>query len=217
MDLTPIYISIKLGILTTIILLIVSIPVSYYLAYSKWRIKLLFESILMLPIVLPPTVLGFYYLSFLGPNTAIGSFFEEYLGFSFAFSFEGILFASIIYCLPFMITPITEGLRSIPKNLLYSAETMNKSNFNILYKVMLPNIKRSILNGILITFAHTLGEFGLILMIGGKMNETRVASVEIYDQMNIMNFDVAGYYAIILLSICFSLILLLNLTRKVNE
>ena len=82
---------------------------------------------------------------------------------------------------------------------------------------MLPNIKRSILNGILITFAHTLGEFGLILMIGGKMNETRVASVEIYDQMNIMNFDVAGYYAIILLSICFSLILLLNLTRKVNE
>ncbi|MCT4581475.1 MAG: molybdate ABC transporter permease subunit [Flavobacteriales bacterium] len=214
MDLIPIYITLKLGVLTTLILLLIAIPLAYFFAFSKWRIKVLFESLIMLPIVLPPTVLGFYYLSFLGPNSVIGMFFQDYFGFSFAFSFEGILFGSIVYCLPFMITPITEGFRAIPKNLLYAADTMGKSKISILTKVMLPYIKQFLLNGIMLTFAHTLGEFGLILMIGGKMEDTRVASVEIYDQMNMLNFELAGDYALVLLLISFLLIFIINLTRK---
>lgn len=217
MDYTPIYLTLKLGALTTITLFIISIPIGYFFARSRWKIKVLFESLLMLPIVLPPTVLGFYFLSYLGPNSIIGSFFLENFNFSFAFSFEGILFGSLIYCLPFMITPITEGFRSIPENLIYSAKTMGKNNINILFNIMIPNIKRSILNGIILTFAHTLGEFGLILMIGGKMEDTRVASIEIYDQMNMLNFEIAERYSLVLLGISFLLIVLINLTNVKYE
>jgi molybdate transport system permease protein len=169
----------------------------------------------MMPIILPPTVLGFYYLNFLGPKTAIGSFFEENLGVSFAFSFEGILFGSIIFCTPFMMSPMTNGFRNIPKNLIESTHLLKKSRINALWHVLLPNIKRSILSAVLLTFAHTIGEFGVVLMIGGKMKETNVASVAIYDEMNALNYDVAHQYAILLLLISFVLIVSLNfLTRK---
>lgn len=211
MDYAPFLVTGKLALLTTIILLVVAIPISHFLAFSKWKGKVILESILLLPIILPPTVLGFYYLSFLGPDTGIGSFFEEYLGFSFAFSFEGILFGSIIYCLPFMVSPITSGLREIPKNMVESVQILGKSKINTLWKVYLPTIKTAVWSGVILTFAHTIGEFGLVLMIGGKMEQTNVASVAIYDEMNSLNYDLANNYALILLLVSFSLILVLNL------
>ena len=215
MDYTPFFITFKLAVLTTLILFVIAIPISYFLAFSKWKGKFFLESILMMPIILPPTVLGFYYLNFLGPKTAIGSFFEENLGVSFAFSFEGILFGSIIFCTPFMMSPMTNGFRNIPKNLIESTHLLKKSRINALWHVLLPNIKRSILSAVLLTFAHTIGEFGVVLMIGGKMKETNVASVAIYDEMNALNYDVAHQYAILLLLISFVLIVSLNfLTRK---
>ena len=215
MDYTPFFITFKLAVLTTLILFVIAIPISYFLAFSKWKGKIFLESILMMPIILPPTVLGFYYLNFLGPKTAIGSFFEENLGVSFAFSFEGILFGSIIFCTPFMMSPMTNGFRNIPKNLIESTHLLKKSRINALWHVLLPNIKRSILSAVLLTFAHTIGEFGVVLMIGGKMKETNVASVAIYDEMNALNYDVAHQYAILLLLISFVLIVSLNfLTRK---
>jgi molybdate transport system permease protein len=214
-DYTPFFITFKLAVLTTLILFVIAIPISYFLAFSKWKGKIFLESILMMPIILPPTVLGFYYLNFLGPKTAIGSFFEENLGVSFAFSFEGILFGSIIFCTPFMMSPMTNGFRNIPKNLIESTHLLKKSRINALWHVLLPNIKRSILSAVLLTFAHTIGEFGVVLMIGGKMKETNVASVAIYDEMNALNYDVAHQYAILLLLISFVLIVSLNfLTRK---
>lgn len=217
MDYTPFFITFKLAILTTLILFVIAIPISYFLAFSRWKGKIILESILMMPIILPPTVLGFYYLNFLGPKTAIGSFFEENLGVSFAFSFEGILFGSIIFCTPFMMSPMTNGFRSIPKNLIESTLLLNKSRINALWYVLLPNIKRSILSAVLLTFAHTIGEFGVVLMIGGKMEETNVASVAIYDEMNALNYDVAHSYAIVLLLVSFVLIVLLNFLTRTNR
>ncbi len=218
MDYTPFLVTFKLACLTTLILFVIGIPIAYFIAFSKWRGKAILESIMMLPIVLPPTVLGFYFIFFLGPNSGVGKFFDELFGHSLAFSFQGILLGSIIYCLPFMLTPIINGFRSIPKNIIESTKLLNKSRINALWYVFIPFIKRSILSGVLLTFAHTIGEFGLVLMIGGKFPETNVASVAIYDEMTAMNFDVVHSYALILLIISFVLIFLLNLlTRKTSR
>ena len=122
MDYTPLWVTAKLAILTTSILFVLSVPLAYFLAFSKWKGKIVLESLVMLPIVLPPTVLGFYYLSYVGPESSIGSFFEETFGFQFAFSFEGILVGSMIFCLPFMVNPLTNGFREIPKNMKESVK-----------------------------------------------------------------------------------------------
>lgn len=218
MDFTPFYVTFKLACFTTLILFIIGIPIAYFLAFSRWKGKMFLESIILLPIVLPPTVLGFYFLIFLGPNSTIGQFIESTFGITLAFSFSGILFGSIIFCTPFMLTPIINGFRGIPKNLIESTKLLNKSRINALWYVYIPIIRKAILNGILLTFAHTIGEFGLVLMIGGKMKDTNVASVAIYDEMNAMNYETVHTYAIILLIISFILIFFLNLiTRKSNR
>lgn len=218
MDYSPLFVTFKLACLTTGILFIVGIPLGYFLAFSKWRGKVVLESIMLLPIVLPPTVLGFYFLFFLGPKSTVGQYLESEIGVSLAFSFTGILLGSIIFCTPFMLSPIINGFRNIPKNLIESTRLLNKSRLNALWFVYLPLIRNAILNGVLLTFAHTIGEFGLVLMIGGKMKETNVASVAIYDEMNTMNYDAVHNYAITLLVVSFVLIFCLNLlTRKTNQ
>ena len=214
MDFSPFIVTFKLAFFTTAILFVIGIPMAYFLAFTKWKGKVFLESLMMLPIVLPPTVLGFYFLVYLGPNSAVGSFIESTFGISLAFTFEGILLGSIIFCTPFMLTPIINGFRAIPKNLIESTVLLNKSRINALWYVFIPFIKKGILNGILLTFAHTIGEFGLVLMIGGKMKETNVASVAIYDEMNMMNYDTVHSYAIILLIISFILIFSLNLLTR---
>jgi len=215
MDYSPFLVTFKLAFFTTLILFFISLPFSYFLAFTKWKGKILLESTLMMPIILPPTVLGFYYLNFLGPESTIGHFFNDYFGLSFAFSFEGILLGSIIFCTPFMMTPMINGFRSIPKNLIESTYLLNKSRWSALRYVYLPFIKKAIWNAVLLTFAHTIGEFGLVLMIGGNLSETNVASVAIYDEMNALNYDAANEYALILMGVSFVLILALNfLTRK---
>lgn len=218
MDYSPFLVTFKLALYTTVILFVLAIPLAYFLAFSRWRGKVLFESLLMLPIILPPTVLGFYFLNYLGPGSAFGAFFEKYFGITFAFSFEGILFGSIIYCTPFMLSPMINGFRSIPQNIVESTYLLGKSRVNALWYVFLPNMKRAIWSAILLTFAHTIGEFGLVLMIGGKMDETKVASVAIFDEMNALNYDVANHYALVLLLISFVLIVILHLiTRKTRS
>jgi len=218
MDFTPFYVTFKLATLTTVILFIIGVPIGYLIAFSRWKGKILFESLLMLPIVLPPTVLGFYFLHFLGRNSAVGGFLESTFGIRLAFTFPGILLGSLIFCTPFMLIPIINGFRSIPKNLIESTFLLKKSRWNAVWHVYLPFIRKNLLNGILLTFAHTIGEFGLVLMIGGKMNETNVASVAIYDEMNRSNYEQVHIYAAILLVISFVLILsLLIFTRKSNH
>lgn len=173
MDFYPFYVTFKLATLTTIILFIIGVPVAYFFAFSKWKGKILFESLLMLPIVLPPTVLGFYFLHFLGRTSAVGGFLESTFGIRLAFTFPGILLGSLIFCTPFMLTPIINGFRSIPKNLIESTYLLKKSRWSAIWYVYLPFIRKNLLNGILLTFAHTIGEFGLVLMIGGKMPDRK--------------------------------------------
>jgi len=217
MEYTPFYLTFKLAICTTTLLFIVVLPLAYILAHSKWKIKYLFESAFMLPIILPPTVLGYYFISMLGPRTKIGAFFHDTLGFDLAFTFQGILIGSMIYCLPFMLNPLITGFRSVPRNLIESAQLMGKSKLNILWKVQLPQIKSFIWSALLLTFAHTIGEFGVVLMIGGNLPETKVASVAIYDEMNQFNFENANLYALILLGFSFVFIILLTLVMRKNK
>lgn len=214
MDYTPFLITFKLAFLTTIILLIIGIPLAYMIAMKKWKGKVIVESLLLLPIVLPPTVLGFYFLTFFGKNSAVGSFLYENLNIELAFTFQGILLGSIIFCIPFMLSPMIAGFREIPKNIIESTLILKKSRWSALTKVFLPYIKKSVWTSVLLTFSHTIGEFGVVLMIGGKMESTKVASVAIYDQMNRSNLDLAHTYAIILLAISFILILTLNIISK---
>jgi molybdate transport system permease protein len=216
-DFTPFYLTFKLAIYTTVLLLLIGIPIGYFLAFSKWRGKVLLESILSLPIILPPTVLGYYFITVMGPNSSIGRFFEDTLGLQLIFSFEGILLGSMIYCLPFMINPITNGFRSLPKSMIESTQLLGKSKLNALWHVLLPNTSGSILGAILLTFAHTIGEFGVVLMIGGNLPETKVASIAIYDEMNQLNYVTADTYAVILLGFSFVLIFAINLMNRSNR
>lgn len=196
-----------------IVLFLVALPIAYFLAFARFKGKVVLESIFTLPLVLPPTVLGFYYLTYLGPSTSIGQFFEDSFGLSFAFSFEGILIGSILFSFPFMLNPLVNGFRSIPKNLVEATHLLKKNRMNAVFKVYLPLMKRSVLTACLLTFAHTIGEFGLVLMVGGNIAETQVASVAIYNEMNAMNYEAANQLALVLLIISFAMILVLNLFR----
>lgn len=217
MNWEPFYITFKLAILTTIILFVVALPIGYFLAFSRWKGKIILESLVMMPIILPPTVIGFYFLSFLGPDSSVGRFFQDTLGVSFAFSFEGILLGSVIFCLPFMVTPIANGFRSLPNTMIESTYVLRKSRLNALWHVYLPCIKGSLWSGILLTFAHTIGEFGLVLMIGGKMKETQVASIAIYDEMNNLNYATAHQYAIVMLAFSFVTVVILTILSRKNR
>lgn len=203
----PLILTLKLSIITTSILLIIGIPLSYWLAFSKFRFKFIFEALVSMPLVLPPSVLGFYLLVAFSPNSLIGSFLDNYLGLRLIFSFEGLVFASIIFSLPFMVHPIVSGLQSVPVNIQEAAYTLGKSRLSVLKNILLPNIKPSLLSGIVLSFAHTIGEFGVVLMIGGNIpDETRVASIAIYDEVEALNYDTANFYALVLFAISFTVL-----------
>ena len=198
----------KLSFVTTMILLFISIPLANWLAYSKSKIKPIIETLVSMPLVLPPTVLGFYLLVAFSPSNAFGRWLDEVVGLSMIFSFEGLVFASIIYSLPFMVHPIQSGLSNLSQDLKDASYVLGKSKIETLYKVLLPNIKPSILSGIVLAFAHTIGEFGVVLMIGGNIpGETKVASIAIYDEVEAMNYAAANAYSLVLFVITFLILL----------
>lgn len=204
MDWSPLILSFKLAFTTTLFLLFIGIPIAAQLAKSKARYKFLIEALVSLPLVLPPTVLGFYLLLFFSEESFLGKFLSNSLGFQLVFSFEGLVLASVLYSLPFMVQPIQASLQNLPVSLREAAYTMGKGEWEVLYRVLLPNIKPAILTGIVLSFAHTIGEFGIVLMIGGKIaEETLVASIAVYDEVEALNYDVANTYSMILLSISF--------------
>jgi len=217
MEFTPFYLTFKLAIWTTVLLFIVVVPLAYLLAYSKWKIKIVFESVFMLPIILPPTVLGYYYLTFMGPSSNVGSFFQDTLGLDLTFTFNGILIGSMIYCLPFMLNPLVAGFRSVPKQFIDSAKIMGKSRLSILWNVQLPQIKNFIWNALLLTFAHTIGEFGIVLMIGGNIaGETQVLSISLFEHVEAFDYANAHKLALMLVTLCFASLMLINMTTKEN-
>ena len=213
-DWQPLILTFKLALVTTFLLLFISIPLSYWLAYTKSRLKPVVETLVSMPLVLPPTVLGFYLLVAFSPSNAFGEWLDHYLGIRLIFSFKGLVFASILYSLPFMVHPIQAGFSKINTNLIEASYALGKSKRTTLFKVLLPNIKPSLLTGIVLAFAHTIGEFGVVLMIGGNMpGKTKVASIAIYDEVEALNYSAANYYSMILFIITFSILLIVYLVN----
>ncbi len=214
MDWNPLILTFKLALFTTVLLLIISIPLAYWLAYSKSRSKPVVEAIVSMPLVLPPTVLGFYFLIAFSPNNSFGNWLEQWFGIQLVFSFTGLVIASIIYSLPFMVHPIQSGLSGISPSLKEAAYVIGKSRWETLIKVLLPNVKPSLLTGIVLAFAHTVGEFGVILMIGGSIpGKTKVASIMIYEEVEALNYGSANFYSGILLLITFAILLVVYLVN----
>jgi len=208
LDFSPFILSFKLAGVTTFILLLLSIPFAWYLSQTSSKLKPFLESITALPIVLPPSVIGFYILIALSQNSPIGAFFENVFGIKLVFNFTGLVVASCFYSLPFMVQPLQNGFESIHKNILEASYIAGKSKFETIIKVALPNMKPALLTAIIVTFAHTVGEFGVVLMVGGNIpNETRVASVAIYDMVEVMDYDGAYMYSAIMLIMSFLVLL----------
>lgn len=214
MNWSPLFLSLQLAFITTLCLLIIGIPIAAKLASSSTRYKFIVEAMVSLPLVLPPTVLGFYLLVAFSKHGLIGSFLDRFFDIQLIFSFEGLVFASILYSLPFMVQPIQAGLQNLPPSLSEAAYTMGKNKREVLWYILLPNIKPALLTGIVLSFAHTIGEFGVVLMIGGKIpEETLVASIAVYDEVEALNYGEANFYALVLLITSF---VILGMTYFVN-
>lgn len=208
----------KLASLTTIILLVTGLPIAYFLAFSRFRLKAVAEALISMPMVLPPTVLGFYILVAYSPQYAFGKTLEEWFDVRLAFSFTGILIASILCSLPYMIQPLQNGLSALPVSLREASYTMGKSATTTFFKVLLPNIRGSVITAVAMTFAHCIGEFGIVLMVGGNMpGETRVASIALYDEVQALNYSAANQYALILFLISFVILTVIySINKKTN-
>ncbi len=217
LDWNPLILTFKLAAITTCILLVVSIPLAFWLARTNSKIKPFVEAIVSLPLVLPPTVIGFYLLIVFNSNGAFGTFLHDYLGLQLVFSFPGLVLGSVIYSMPFMVQPLQSGFSDIPNSIIEASYILGKSKFNTVYKVLLPSIKQSIISGLVLTFAHTVGEFGVVLMIGGNIpSQTKVVSIAIYDEVESLNYTNAHIYSGILLSITFIILLIIYL-KKANH
>jgi len=211
-DWEPLILTFKLAFITTILLLFISIPIAYWLAFTKSKLKPVVETLVSMPLVLPPTVIGFYLLIAFSPSNSFGNWLNEWLGLRLVFSFEGLIIASIIYSLPFMVHPIQSGLSNLSKSLVEMSAILGKSKTTTLFKVLIPNIRPSLLTGIVLAFAHTIGEFGVVLMIGGNIpGKTKVASIAIYDEVESLNYSDANTYSIILFALSFCILLLVYL------
>mgnify|MGYP001114835308 CR=1 FL=1 len=218
MNWSPIILSLQLAFVTTVILFLIAIPIAKWLSETTSKIKPVVEALISLPLVLPPTVLGFYILIAFSPNNAFGHWLDQTLGIQLIFSFPGLVFASILYSLPFMIQPIQAGLSNLSLNMKESSYVLGKSKWKTMIMVLLPNIRTSILTGIVLSFAHTIGEFGVVLMIGGNIpGVTKVASIAIYDEVESLNYAAAHEYAIVLLLLTFGiLVTVYSLNKRLN-
>lgn len=201
--------------ITTAVLLVIGIPLAYWLAYTKSRLRVVIETLVSMPLVLPPTVLGFYLLVWLSPANALGQWLEQWFDLRLVFTFEGVIVGSILFSLPFMIHPLQSGFSAISVSLREAAATLGMSRLRTLLVVLLPNMKPALLAGSVLSFAHTVGEFGVVLMVGGNMaGETRMASIAIYDRVEALDYETAHQYAFVLFAITFSILLLVYLVNR---
>ncbi len=214
-DLSPIWLTLKLASVTTVILLILGLPLAYWLAFGKARWKVFIEPLVSMPLVLPPTVLGFYILLIFNPNAGFGGWLEEIFHTRFVFSFAGLVIGSVIFSLPFMVNPIKSHFQSFPRNWLEASWTLGRSSLSTFVHVILPNSFTAIGTGLVMTFAHTIGEFGVVLMIGGNIpNQTRVASIAVYSEVEALNYGAAHMYSIILFVMCFVILFVFQILNR---
>jgi len=217
MDLTPIWLTLKLAGITTLLLLAVGLPVAWWLSKGRSFFKVILEAIITMPLVLPPSVLGFYLLMAFSPRHGVGQWLHDVFDIQFVFSFPGLVLASVIYSMPFMIGPIKSALQQLPASLSEASASLGKTKWQTFIHVLLPNIKPSLLTAMVLTFAHTLGEFGVVLMIGGNIpGVTRVASIAVYDSVEQMDYHTANAYSLILFSVTFVLVITVFVFNKYN-
>lgn len=207
-DPQPLFLTFQLATVVTVLLFFIGVPAAYWIAFSTNRFKYVIEAFVSMPLVLPPTVMGFYLLVVFSPQNFIGHFLESAFGIRLVFSFSGLVIASVVFSFPFMVNPIKSGMQNFPVSLIEASYCLGKSRWETLCRVILPNLKPALLTGLVMAFAHTIGEFGVVLMIGGNIpGQTRLASMAIYNEVEAMNYDAAGIYALILVSISFVILL----------
>jgi len=207
MDMQPIWLSLKLAGITTLLLLAIGLPLAWWLAKKRSVIRLMIEALLTMPLVLPPSVLGFYLLLAFSPQHGVGKWLHNAFDVQFVFSFGGLVLASVIYSIPFMVSPVKSAFQQLPPSLSQASYTLGKTPWQTFWHVLLPNIKPSLLTATVLTFAHTLGEFGVVLMIGGNIpGVTRVASIAVYNAVEQQDYASANNYSLALFAITFVLV-----------
>lgn len=204
MDWVALELSVRLALATTLVLLVVGVPLAYWLSFSHWRLKFLVEAVIALPLVLPPTVLGFYILLAIGPNSPVGQVYETLTGRMLPFSFQGLLVASVLYSLPFAVQPLISAFSSVDRKLIEASWTLGVSQWKTFFRVILPLSVPGLITATVLSFAHTLGEFGVVLMVGGNIEGvTRTASIAIYDHVQALDYEAAGQTSFVLVGVSF--------------
>lgn len=215
MNWVAIFLTLKLATLAALVLLVVGMPLAYWLAFSRFRARFLVEAVVALPLVLPPTVLGFYVLVAIGSRSPVGAWFERTFGHSFAFSFEGLLLASVLYSLPFAVQPFAAAFSSVDQRLLDSSALLGASRLRTFLRVIMPLSLPGIVTGVVLSFAHTVGEFGVVLMVGGNIpGVTRTISVDIYDRVQELDYAGANETALLLLAFSFVVLSVVYATNR---
>ena len=207
MNLQAFWLTIRLATVVAAILLLLGLPIAWAIATSRWRWKFLVEAVVALPLVLPPTVLGFYVLVALGRHSPFGSWWESLTGHTLAFTFEGLVIGSILYSLPFAVQPFAASFAAVDPKLLAAASVLGASRWRTFFRIVLPLSLPGVVTGVALSFAHTMGEFGVVLMVGGNIpGVTRTVSIDIYDQVQALNYTGANQAALVLLAICFGVL-----------
>src|SRR5436305_5185154 len=215
MDWQAFWLTVRLAMLVAAALVLIGLPIAYWIAYSRWRWKFLAEAVVALPIVLPPTVLGFYVLVALGPRSPLGHGWERFTGHTLAFTFEGLMIGSIIYSLPFAVQPFAASFAAVDTRLIAASAILGASKWRTFFHVILPLSLSGLVTGVALSFAHTMGEFGVVLMVGGNIpGVTRTVSIDIYDKVQALDYAGANQTALVLLVISF---LLLTLVYGLNR
>jgi molybdate transport system permease protein len=207
MNIEALLLSARLALSVSAILFVAGVPLAYWLAYSRWRWKFLLEAVVALPLVLPPTVLGFYMLLAMGPRGALGKLWSAAFGHGLAFTFAGLVIASVLYSLPFAVQPLIASFETIDRKLLDASAVLGAGRLRTFFRVVLPLSIPGVITAVVLSFAHTLGEFGVVLMVGGNLpGVTRTVSIDIYDRAQSLDYAGASHTALLLLLVSFAIL-----------
>lgn len=201
------WLTLQLAFTVSVLLLLLGLPIAYWIAFSGWRWKFVVESVVALPIVLPPTVLGFYVLVALGPRSLLGRWWISLTGHTLAFTFSGLVIGSMLYSLPFAVQPFAASFAAVDRRLIAASATLGASRLRTFFRIIAPLSVPGLITGTVLSFAHTMGEFGVVLMVGGNIpGVTRTVSIDIYDRVQAADYGGANQTALVLLILCFVLL-----------